>query len=174
MNDLWSVSTPCEQFERIGVVAFFPRHFKGEEFDPTVLLKRAQLKENSLSASRLSWISPDEIFNHVVRPALLKPKPDNPIGILVAVLPDIEAIRTEESKQAFQVTVDGTRENPAHVTIGYVPNNGVKSDLSLRAQLIEVFSSFEPIECMPQIFTACSWIRSRTATHPSEPNHRNN
>jgi hypothetical protein len=169
LEDFWSPSGACEGTEYIGIVIIQPDHFRGEEFDPSAALRVDQLKEGSLSAVRLSWTCPREIGREIIGPLRAKKNIRSARGILSGLIEDVEAIMTN-GNQAFQVRVHGTREIPGHVHVGFVPGN-VKEPKLMRQELVQALLGMGLPNDIQQIETCCSWVRSRTSTHPVPSKH---
>ncbi|MFT9447808.1 hypothetical protein [Gluconobacter japonicus] len=186
MNNIDCISPilPCQDSEEIGIVVLRPRHWRGEEFDPLSLFSSDQLKECTLSAVRLPWTTPQEMFREIV----LKARPTKtgekhaPISVLVGFASLYREIRRKDGTQAFNVWASGTPELRSHVDIGIIKysnsndpkgnkimSNQIESVRVLRAKLIDALLG-EPActlpDMWPRLGVCCSGLKSSLISHP--------
>lgn len=168
MSSYWSSTPECESSERVAVVVMYPRHFHGEQIEPTAIFQTEQLDRIEVSAARLAWTCPDTIYNEIVRSALRRAQSARPIGMITAQASEIVELSLE-GILPFVVRADGLREFPGHAVIGF--NENVKSGKAfrkmLRAALVEAFTPTQPPCALHGIDTGSSWLRATTSTHPA-------
>jgi hypothetical protein len=169
MRTFWGPTGDCATDEFVGRVAHFPNHFKDEALDPMVLFGKRQLKERSISLVRLSYTCPNEIDHAINRPALLKKSQEAKaycVGVLVAVVGDVRAIKNKINDAAFELSPDGKRDIAGHAHLGYARSFDPNEQLRIRTELADAFfSNVTSQGLFPDRVACCSWARSTTSSH---------